>query len=276
MGHRTPYSDYFAKEADESGRLLCAKINDKFAGYICAAVNGREMRITHAYTCPEYRGQGVFAALLSEIADNTDMTVRINLPAEQEFHDAVVYVCRRLGFVQGESVIIYTFRPDSDTRWREYMDTCGRRICDMLRRHGYRTVSFADADDDIIRQIYESDKNGFGNPFEPRSFFDDPSKKLSYDLSFAAVRNGELAAYTLGRLLTPQKGVLEQIAASEKKRGTGVILLPFAETVERFTAIGGKVASYAIFGSNDAANSFRDRLVDIATRKVAENYYLYR
>ena len=276
MGHRTAYSDYFAKEADESGSLLCAKINDKFAGYICAAVIGLEIRVTHAYTCPEYRGQGVFTALLSEVADNSGMTVKINIPEGQECHDIVVRVCRRLGFVQGESVIIYTFRPKSDTRWREYMETRGRRVCDMLRRHGYETVSFADADDDIIGQIRDSDKSGFGNPFETRSFFDDPSRKLSRELSFAAVKNGELAAYTLASLLSPEKGVMEQIAVSEKKRGTGVILLPFAESVERFTASGGVLATYAIYGSNAAANTFRDKLVDIASEKVAENYYLYR
>lgn len=276
MGKRTAYSDYFALEASESGDLLCTKIDNRFVGYICASDSGREMRVTYVYTCPEYRGQGIFTALMKEIADNAKKTVKVNLPADHEYYDAVVNVCEKLGFVKGESVTIYTLRPDSDPKLQEYIGDKGKRICDMFRRYGYKTVSFEDADDDIIRQVRDSDTNGFGNPFETRSFFDEPARKLSRRISFAAVRDGELAAYTLASLPSPEKGVLEQIAVSEKKRGTGVILLPFIETVRAFIENGGQVATYAMYSSNAAANAFRKKIVGNASERVAENYYLQK
>lgn len=276
MGKRTAYSDYFALEASESGSLLCARLDNRFAGYICASDNGRDMRVTHAYTCPEYRGQGIFTALLKEIADNAEKTVRVNIPTDHEYHDTVVHICEKLGFTKGESVTIYTLRPSSDPKLREYIGGKGTRICDMLRRHGYKTVSFEDADDDIIRQIRDSDINGFKNPFETRSFFDEPARKLSRRISFAAVRDGEPAAYTLVSLPSPKKGVLEQISVSEKKLGTGVILLPFIETVRAFIENGGQIATYAMYGSNTAANAFRENISDKASEKEAENYYLQK
>ena len=132
MGHRTAFSDYFAREAAECGKLLCAKLDDKFAGYICAADIGREDRVTYAYTRPEYRRQGIFTALLKEISESSEMPVKVNLPAEHEYHDTIVHVCGKLGFARGEDLIVYTCRPDTDTRWDEFMNSRGNRICEHL------------------------------------------------------------------------------------------------------------------------------------------------
>ncbi|MBQ3841605.1 MAG: GNAT family N-acetyltransferase [Ruminiclostridium sp.] len=273
MGQRTAFSDYFAKEAADHGMLICAKLDDKFAGYICAAGNGRENRVSYAYTRPEYRGQGIFTSLLKEISDGSEMPVKINLPAEHECHGTVVHVCDKLGFVRGEDLTVYTYRPELDTLWEGYMNERGNRICEHLKRHGYETVSFADADDGIIAQIRGSDSSGFENPFETASFFDEPSRKLSRELSFAAVKNCELAAYTLVSQPSPEKCVLEQIAVSRNKRGTGVILLPAVQSMSVFRSAGYKNFVYAIYGSNTPANLLRDKLISTAEKKVTENYY---
>lgn len=275
LEHRTAYSDYFAKEAAESGTLLCAKSDGHFIGYICATRTERELRVTHAYTVPTYRKMGVFTALLSELSDNSKITVRVVLPEDQEFHDTIADICKQHGFVQGESVIIYTYRPSEDTVWSRYMEAEGNRKCDALRSMGYNTFSFADADDNILRQIKDSDTSDFGNPFETRSFFDDPTKNLSYELSFVTVKDSELVAFTLASLPAPKKGVLEQIVVSKKDRGKGIILLPFSETMKHFREAGGEIATYAIYGSNARANAFRDKIANIATRKISENYYRY-
>ena len=276
MGQRTAFSDFFAKEAADHGKLLCARLDDKFAGYICAAGNGRENRVSYAYTRPEYRGQGIFTALLKEICEGSEMPIKVNLPAEHEFHDTVVHICEKLGFVQVESLIVYTYRPELDTLWEKYMNERGNRICEYLKRHGYEKVSFADAGTDIIGQIRSSDRSGFENPFETGLFFDEPSRKLSRELSFAAIKDGELAAYTLVSQLSPEKCVLEQIAVSRNKRGTGVILLPAAQSMSVFRSNGYKSFVYAIYGSNIPANLLRDKLISTAAEKVTENYYCHR
>ncbi len=276
MGQRTAYSDYFAGEAAGCGKLLCAKLNDIFAGYICAAGNGKENRITYAYTRPEYRGRGIFTALLKEISESSEITVKVNLPEYHEFHDVVVHVCEKIGFVRGENIIVYTARRDAEMQWTEMMNSSGKRICNMLERFGYKALSFAEADAEITDQIRNSDKSDFDSPFETCSFFDEPSRKLSRELSFAAVKDGELAAYTLVSLPSPEKCVLEQIVSSSKKRGSGVIMLPLAETVRNFIAGGGKLITYAMYKSNTAANSFRSKVFDSASEKATENYYLFR
>ena len=92
----------------------------------------------------------------------------------------------------------------------------------------------------------------------------------------AAVKDGKLAAYTLGTLQDTTRGVLEQIAAAKDKRNTGVILLPFTATVEAFRKMGGTMAAYAIYGTNQRANALRDKLVNISAAKSSQNYYLYK
>ncbi len=276
MGQRTAFSDHFAKEADACGKLLCARVDDKFAGYICAARNGRETLVTYACTRPEYRRQGIFTALMNEIAESSEMPVKVSLPAAHEFHATVADVCGKLGFVRGEDIIVYTSRADTETRWHMFMESRGKRICEMLKRRGYAAVSFSDAGSGIIGQIRDADRSDFGSPFETRSYFDEPSRKLSRELSFAAVKNGELAAYTLVTLPSPEKCFIEHIAVSSKKRGSGVILLPFAEAVGSFLAGGGKLAAYSVYESNTAANAFREKVADISSQRTTENYYLDR
>ncbi len=272
--HRSAYSDYFAEKASERGTLLCARDDDRFVGYICAQKNVNELLITYAFTVPEHRGKGIFTALMSVIADGSERNVKVSIDSEHEARDIAAHVCGKLGFEKQKSITVYTYRPEKDKRWESFMSGRGERICAMLTRRGYRTVSFADADADIIRQICESDRSDFGNPFETRSFFEEPAKKLSRELSFAAVKDGKLAAYTLISLAAPGKVIFEQMAEARSKRGTGVIILPFAGFMKAFRESGCEVGSYAIYDSNTAAVGFRDRLVDIASRKTAENYLL--
>ncbi|MBR5091589.1 MAG: GNAT family N-acetyltransferase [Ruminiclostridium sp.] len=275
MSHRSVYSDRCAAEASRCGELIAAKIDGRFVGFLCAVAEVHILRVTYAYTRPEYRGRGVFTALMTDLAGNRNCNLRVNIVSDNEFRDIVVKVCDKLGFTRGEDLAVYKYFPQTDTAWEEFMSERGNRMCEMLRRHGYSTVSFAEADEDILRQVRESDISEFCNPFVTRPFFDEPERRMTREMSFAAVKDGKLAAYTLGTLPSENKAVLEQIAVSKKKRGTGVILLPFAETLRAFRASSCLFAAYAIYESNLPANAFRDKLVSIGSRKVSENYYLY-
>ncbi len=274
--HRDPYGDLCANEASQNGILLAAKKDDSYAGVLCASLEGNYLRVTYALTMPKYRKKGIFTALMKNIIQNAKQTVKVNIVTDNAALDIVVKVCKKFGFTRGEDLTVYTYRTAEDNLWEEYMQKHGRKTCEMLERFGYRAVSFKDADDDLIQQIRNSRNSDFDNPFDPCVFIDNPAKKLSWEYSFAAVKDGRLAAYTLGTMQDTTRGVLEQIAAAADKRNTGVILLPFTATVEAFRKMGGTMAAYAIYGSNQRANALRDKLVNISSAKSSQNYYLYK
>ena len=55
----------------------------------------------------------------------------------------------------------------------------------------------------------------------------------------------------------------------------GVILLPYVFSMERFFEIGLENAFYAMYGSNEHANAFRNKILAIfpTTETAIENYY---
>ncbi len=277
-GTRTAYSDRCAEEADNGGMLVCAKLGGEYAGYICAVGEESMIRVTYAFTRAEFRRQGIFRALMNYITGAAPAVVRVNISGTHESYGITVGVCKELGFVPGESVTVFTCRPEDDSGWRGYMDSRGTRLCEFLKRHGYGTVSFADADDDIISQIRGSCRSEYGNTFDITAYFDNPARKLSKELSFAAVKDGKLAAYTLVTRPAEKKAVFEQISDSSAERGSGVILLPFAAAMDKFFELGCTLSSYAMYGSNKQANAFRKKLLGglNTTESVSENYYFRR
>ena len=274
LAHRSVFADHCAEEAVNRGVLLCARIGKKYAGYLFASANENELRITYANTLPEYRRKGVFTELAKHITDHSTKPVRVNILQKNEFHDPVVSVCKKLGFLPSESAVVFTCHSGNADRWQEYMDSKGTKLCSYLKRHGYSTVRFADADNALIGQIRNSSQSDFQNPLSPALFMDDPAKQLSTDMSFAAVKDGKLAAYTLVTKQAEKKAVFEHISVSSAERGSGIILLPFAAAMDAFFKNGCESASYAMYGSNTRANAFRKKLLTIfdTTESISENY----
>ena len=97
----------------------------------------------------------------------------------------------------------------------------------------------------LVDEIYYSGENSFGNKLAVKVFFDDPQKNMNTDMSFAAVRNDHLAAYTLvtspGRLLSS--------SVFRTLRPSIVILegaLPFIRIVLSLTVMLGRNPSVSV------------------------------
>ena len=156
------------------------------------------------------------------------------------------------------------------------MSDMGGKLCSALERQGYSYVSFADADNSLIDKIYHSGENSFGNRLDVKVFFDNPQKNMNRDMSFATVKDGSLAAYTLVSCPDRTSAVFEHISAGEKYIGSGCILLSFAGSMESFKRFGCRRAAYAMYDENGRANAFRRKLLQNVTSTSArsENYIL--
>ena len=276
-GHHTAFSLQCVNRSAACGMLFSARIDGKYAGYLCVAAESGSIRVLYAYTLPELRKQGVFTELMRFVAEKSNVPVRVNITENQEFHDVVRDVCLKLGYEQTESVRIFTCHKDMYPVWERFMKEKGDRLAAYLGRRGYEVVSFAEAPADIIDQLRNSPVSEYKNMLNPAVFLDIPENCLSWEMSYAAVKDGRLAGYVLVTQNSPTKAVFEHISESSAEQGTGLILLPYAAAMEKaFAHSGIETISYAMYESNARANAFREETLSMLKPSVtvSENYYL--
>lgn len=201
--------------------------------------------------------------------------IRVSIPEKHPCFEAVDAVCGRLGFRPTENLHTYSFDNSQKAAWQRIK--AARRFdtgCVRLQRRGCDVVSFAEADEALLRQIRDSHSSTFCNPLDPSAFFRHPSKKLSMELSFAAVKKGRLLAYTLYSQPSRDAVVLEQMAASADARGSGAIMLPLVRSADRFFESGYAYCFFAIYEHNTAPNLIRAKLGKEMSfeGKVTHNY----
>ena len=272
---RNAFSDACVQQASECGRMYCEKSENVYRGFVCTAIENAEERILYAYTKPEYRRKGVFTALAEHVIRTSTRGIRVSIPEKHPCFEAVDAVCARLGFRPTDNLHTYSFDSSQKAAWQRVK--AARRFdtgCARLQRRGCGVVSFAEADEGLLPQIRDSHSTAFRNPLDPSAFFRHPSKKLSMELSFAAVKEGRLLAYTLYSQPSRDAVVLEQMAASADARGSGAILLPLVRSVDRFFESGYAYCFFAIYEHNTAPNLIRAKLGKETSfeMKVTHNY----
>ena len=154
------------------------------------------------------------------------------------------------------------------------MERKGKRLCATLERQGYTPVSFDALDEELLNQLRCSDRSEYANMFHPTLFLDDPAKKLSPDLSFAAVKDGRLVSYCLVSMADRRTAIFEQISVSAREQGQGIILLPYICSMNQFFEKELSAAFYAMYGSNRHANAFRNKVLMLfpTSQSTMENY----
>jgi len=274
-GSRTALSDLLASQTGNLGGIYGARVDGTYAGFLIAADDVEHIRITYAFTVPEFRRQGVFTSLMQHVKDLYQQGIRMTIPSTHECYEILKHTCEILGFTAQERVHVFSCSRKDEDRWRLFMEKKGKRLCDMLRMHGYNPVCFRTMGESLTSQLRDSDHSAYGNMFHPALFLDDPAKKLSLDLSFAAEKNGRLASYCLVIMVNDTSAVFEQISVSSEEMGQGVILLPYVYSMERFFEMDLQSAYYAMYESNKHANAFRKKVLKIfpSNETVQENYY---
>lgn len=277
---RTVYTDSMVEEAlhGEETYLLIAYQGGKPAGYLCALGENGKLRVLYAYTQETMRGQGIFHALMVHLIQNTKLPVMINMTQENPYFSTVESVCHTLGFKEQSTFILYHAVAEKLSAWDDFMEEKGNALVKLLERWGFSAVSLAECSKEILEQLYDSKRNGFQNRLEVRPFFDNEYQFLNRELSFVAVKEGELAAYCLVTGRDRSNVVYEQFSVAEKYLGSGVILLPYAKSMEVCKSMRVKKACFAISETNKRSNLFYEKVLDRinTTKSKSINYILSR
>ena len=273
-GNHTALSNRYASQADAGGSIYGARINGAYAGFLCVSDEISSVRITHALTVPKYRKQGVFTELVKYVTETQNKNVRAGIPKDHPCYSFILKTLLKLDFLPGERVTVFSCSRKDEDQWRRFMDQKGKRLCETLKRQGYRAVSFAELNEDLLTQLKLSDHSEYANIFHPSMYLENPANRLSWELSFAAVKDGKLAAYCLVTKGDERSAMFDQISVSAGELGMGVILLPYVFSMERFFETGLENAYYAMYGSNERANAFRNKILAVfpTTETTMENY----
>lgn len=274
---RTAFSDLSAKSADENGMLYILMENDLPAGYICAEKDTNLCTVLYAYTVPDKRNSGIFTQMLRFVTEKADLDVKLSIAESRKNFSIVRHTAEKLGFVQDSSCIVFSGGAETFINWENYMAETGEKFCGVLLRQGYRCVSFADADSKLLHNLYNSGVNGFQNRLDIRPYLEQKSRCADMEMSFMAVKDGTIAAYTLVRRPDRKSAVFEHISVHEKYIGSGCILLPFAKSMEMFKRNGCQRAVYAMYEENSHANAFRRKLLEKVTSSQKRSYnFIYK
>ncbi len=273
---RTAFSDLSAKIAYKFGKLYIMMENDFPIGYICAENDDLFCNVIYAYTIPDKRNCEVFSELLRFIISTSDRDVRLNITENRESFTVVDHVRRKLNFAIESTCIVFSGKSDDFGNWERYMEETGNKFCEILLRQGYKSISFAEADNSLIENLYHSKNSDFQNRLDVRPYINRKSKCLDKDMSFMAVKENTITAYTLVRRPNQKSAVFEHISVHEKYIGSGCILLPFASSMKMFKEFGCWRAAYAMYENNSHANAFRKKLLKKVTSSQKRSYnYIY-
>lgn len=273
---RTAYSDMAAGCAEKTGQILILLESDLPAGYLLTDREPGQCTVLYGYTVPDRRNRGIFSELLAAVISGSDCSVRLSITENKECFPAVKHVCEKAGLRHASSCIIFGGRSEDFENWEVYMARTGSKFCDILLRQGYRCISLAEADDSVTEALYDSGSSDFHNRLDVRPYLDHGAMRLDRSMSFLAVKDHTIAAYTLVRRPDPASAVFEHISAHEKYIGSGCILLPFARSMEKFRELECRRAVYAMYEDNSHANAFRKKLLGKVTSSQKRSHNFIR
>lgn len=250
--------------------------NRKAVGFLCFDLEKGVHTVLFAYTCPEKRRTGVFSELLQYAAEHASYPLRISVSEEMEGYEFVRSRVQRIGFRLDSVSIFYRCLSSDFGKWETYMEEKGDKLTGMLIRQGFSCDSFQETTEEILSEIYHSEENGFDNYLSVKPFFDYPTRGMDSHLSMAATKDGHLAAYCLVSHQDNDLICFEHMACAKKYRGQGIILLPFAQAMDRIREYGCSGIYYMISESNFSSNAFRRKVIDrVTSSQVRCEAYLH-
>ena len=276
-GYRRAYSDMCAGSAENTGSIYIAYIDDAPAGVIFTEADRNAEKISYAFTKPEFRRSGVMTELIRAAADGAGKPVEAAVVTPSEDGEIVVHTLLGCGFKIYRVRRVYMCSgPDLWDKWNAFMQKCGNGLLASLGRQGYSSVSFADAGDEILRQIYYSDSSDYRNSLNYKIYFDDMEKRMSAKESMAAIKDGKVMSYTIVLRPDISSAVFRNLSTASDAVGSGLIFMPIAAAMRAIQESGCKRISYSMDLQSEKSNRFRVRiLAPVTTHSKTVTHFRY-
>ena len=98
-GNHSALSNRYAAQAEAGGSIYGVRINGAYAGFLCVSDEITAVRITNAFTLPEYRKQGVFTELVKYVTETQKKNVRAGISNDHPCYMFILNTLLKLGFL---------------------------------------------------------------------------------------------------------------------------------------------------------------------------------
>ena len=189
----------------------------------------------------------------------------VNHPQNEEL--ALAY-----GFRTGSVLnIFHTVGSDNEraeATLREY-----EKLYAKMEATGFRTVSFAQLSENELAQIRDNPDGEFDSSLCPESLMVSGMGGLSPQMSFAAMKDGRVVAYSIIRSPDEKSYIFEIICVAKSERGNGIFILPFFRSLREIMASAAASATFAIYESNQIMLEILEKRFSqlIVSRTVQKN-----
>lgn len=214
--------------------------------------------IEYVFVSEQFRGQGIGTHLVEAAASVARQKEKPALKArtivQDPFGGIYARMLEKAGFMPTDTASLVRFSDNPKTRqaWAEFMETRGRRICKKLEERGYRTISFAEADAELMQRFGEAVKTSFPFHLDPFLFLNNRDQRPVREFSFLTLKGEQPAAYSIVTTVDGKPMSFQQLSAAFQYQGSGAFLLPIAAFVEKWfnTAHPYTLVSAMIYDNN--------------------------
>ena len=242
-GFRTPLSDFYIKT--KRCRILGIYDENKVGKGFLLAEPGEVTEIL--FVAAENEDPSIKRKLLGRLArslpSKSEMRWRILENSKDESFAA------EFGFRPDKTVHLFRTVGPEDEHAEETIRKY-EKLYSFVENHGYRAVSFNELTKAELRQIRNNPDKEFDSYLRPGVLMDDTAGGFSADMSFAALKDGKVAAYTIVRSPDGKSCIFEIICVAKSERNSGVFILPFLSSLKAIIASGAEVALFAIYDNN--------------------------
>lgn len=262
------------------GAYLDGEASQQPAGLLALKL-AKGASLEYVFVEERFRGQGIGSALLkaavSLVRQRNLGRLKARAVLQNPWGDVYAHILEKTGFQAYDTASIFRFAMDTaaQKRWEAFMQQRGSRICQALRGRGFRTVSFAEAGEDVLQGFLKDTKGRFPAHLDPLTFLNNHEHKCVHDHSFLALKGDEPAAYSIVTTVDGKTLTFQQLSAAFKYQGSGAFLLPVAALVDKLFSAGQfKQMSAMIYDSNEQMNRLVEALVKpLATSVKKQVFY---
>lgn len=216
---------------------FASSMNQHLMG-ICALKIGKRASLEYIFVEENSRNQGIATQMLERAIAltqdlNVDILSALVIP-QNACGDILEHLLIKTGFDKLNTATIARFDyATSAPAWNEFMEQRGTSICKGLLKKGYKTVSFAEVDEEVLEKLRTAMVDDFPRQLDPFRLMASKEQKFVPDHSFITLKDGNPAAFATVTTIDDRSLSFQQLSAGYKYQGRGAFLLPLAALIEK-------------------------------------------
>lgn len=260
-----------------SGAMMKEKRDTFLAIYdgsspVCCAVllarncpsDGMEIHCIHMFK--EYRGRHLSKKCMTIIKEYTKQAGYdcLYVRLVESHHNVTVLknVLKASGFLPHDKAEIMSCRVSAENQviWKETQNKYYDKLGAWLTRQGIRTISFAEASDELIQKLLHEKELEFDSRYNIESIYQNAQGLFLKDASFIAYRNDTPVAITMLIKADDNALVFQLISEAKAYQKMGAIILPIVKSMEWSFGSQYEKVSFCIFDYNTPMKKVSDNI----------------